>query len=168
MKWTFLVVCAASLTSLNTAYALCYNRDYRGTQQRFALHGEEAFDTRTGLVWKRCSLGTSLVDRKGCRGEKSFVGLDSALQASNQIAGGWRVPSGPELESLIDKSCGSPVVDTLVFPDIVPDYEGAADYWTSNSVGVAGLFYYFDFMNGKADGHSRGFQLAVRLVRRKA
>jgi hypothetical protein len=55
---------------------------------------------------------------------------------------------------------------SAVFPDIQKDEDGEADYWTTNSVGVADL-YYFDFMSGQADGHTRGFQLSVRLVRNK-
>jgi hypothetical protein len=52
-----------------------------------------------------------------------------------------------------------------VFPDIRPDEDGAAEYWTTNPVGAVNLFYFFDFMTGAADGHSRGFYLAVRLVK---
>jgi len=40
-----------------------------------------------------------------------------------------------------------------------------ANYWTTNQVGAADLIYDFDFMTGVADGHSRGFALAVRLVK---
>jgi hypothetical protein len=75
------------------------------------------------------------------------------------------VPSGPELQSIVDPACGSPVVDLNVFPDIRKDEDGEADYWTTNPVGIANLFYYFDFMSGRPDGHTRGFQLAIRLVR---
>jgi hypothetical protein len=52
-----------------------------------------------------------------------------------------------------------------VFPDIAKDEDGEADYWTTNPVGMANLYYFFDFISGQADGHTRGFQLAVRLVR---
>jgi hypothetical protein len=73
-------------------------------------------------------------------------------------------PIWPELESIVDRACGSPVVDSSVFPDIQKDEDGEANYWTTNPVGTANL-YFFDFMNGQADGHTRGLQLAVRLVR---
>jgi hypothetical protein len=58
------------------------------------------------------------------------VGLDEATKKAGALGGKWRVPSGPELEGLIDRSCGSPVVDISVFPDIQKDEDGAADYWT--------------------------------------
>jgi len=93
------------------------------------------------------------------------LGLDEAVQNAETLGGKWRVPSGPELESLIDRSCGSPVSDLSVFPDIQKDEDGEADYWTTNPVEMADLYYFFDFMTGQADGHTRGFQLAVRLVR---
>jgi hypothetical protein len=130
------------------------------------LKGDEAFDSKTGLTWKRCSLGTRADGGHGCVGEKAFVNFDQALLSAKAEGDGWHVPSGPELESLIDIGCGSPVVDASVFPDIRPDTEGAAEYWTTNEVGVANLIYYFDFMTGRADGHSRGFELAVRLVKK--
>jgi hypothetical protein len=93
------------------------------------------------------------------------VALDEANTKAQELGGNWRVPSGPELESIIDRSCGSPVVDVSVFPDLRTDEDGEVDYWTTSPVGMANLYYFFDFINGQADGHTRGFHLAVRLVR---
>jgi hypothetical protein len=157
-----LILC---LASPSVVFAVCYDRDGRGIQKRFALSGDEAFDTKTGLTWKRCSLGTTYDGVSVCKGEKMFLGLDAAMRAAKETGDGWRVPSGPELESLIDRSCGSPVVDQAVFPDISADEDGEADYWTTNAVGMANLFYYFDFMTGRPDGHSRGYELGIRLVK---
>ena len=92
------------------------------------------------------------------------LSLDEAIKKAEMLDGKWRVPSGPELESIVDRSC-SPVVDRSAFPDIEKDEDGEANYWTTNTVGMANLYYFFDFMSGQADGHTRGFQLAVRLVR---
>jgi hypothetical protein len=144
----------------------CYDRSGLPAQKRFILKGDEAFDRKTGLTWKRCSLGTRADGAGRCVGEKAFVNLDQAMRSAKAEGDGWHVPSGPELESLIDTSCGSPVVDASVFPDIRADDDGNAEYWTTNEVGAANLIYYFDFMTGRADGHSRGFQLAVRLVKK--
>ena len=147
--------------------AACYDRSGPSGQKRFVLKSGEAFDSKTGLTWKRCSLGTRPDGTGRCAGEKIFVNLDQALRSAKAEGDGWHVPSGPELESLIDVSCGNPVVDVSVFPDIRPDADGSAEYWTTNEVGTANLIYYFDFMTGRADGHSRGFQLAVRLVKKE-
>jgi hypothetical protein len=155
------------LLVLSHPVTACYDRSGRSAQKRFILKGDEAFDSKTSLTWKRCSLGAQWDGGRDCAGEKAFVSLDQALRLAKAEGDGWHVPSGPELESLIDVSCGSPVVDTSVFPDIGADDEGTAKYWTTNKVGAANLVYYFDFMTGRADGHSRGFQLAVRLVRKE-
>ena len=164
MKVASILAAALSLLAANEAAAGCHWTD-RGLQARFILHGDEAVDAKTGLIWKRCSLGLTWDDRQGCIGEIARVGLDYALQKAKEAGWEWRVPSGPELQSIVDPACGSPVVDVNVFPDIRKDEDGEADYWTTNPVGMANLFYYFDFMSGRPDGHTRGFQLAIRLVR---
>jgi hypothetical protein len=155
---------------VSTSIAGCYGRTGARAQTRFVLRGGEAFDTRTGLIWQRCSLGMTWDGKRGCAGEMTPVSLDEAhakaqSSAHQESGGNWRVPSGPELESIIDRSCGSPVADMSVFPDIRKDEDGAADYSTASPVGTAGLYYFFDFMSGQADGHTRGFHMAVRLVR---
>jgi hypothetical protein len=155
---------ALALIALAHPVAACYDGPTAHGPKRFIVKGDEALDSKTGLTWKRCSLGMRM-EKGRCVGEQAYLGLDQAVLLAKAEGNGWRVPSGPELESLIDVSCGSPVVDVSIFPDIVPDDEGAANYWTTNEVGAANLVYYFDFMTGRPDGHSRGFQLAVRLVR---
>ena len=159
-----LVLLLVCLWPMGGAAADCYGSAH-GVHHRFVLHGAEAFDRKTGLTWKRCSLGMVWDDERGCTGSIEFTSLDEAMRIAKTEAGDWHVPSGPELEGIIDTGCGTPVVDTRVFPDIRADGDGAAEYWTTNPVGTANLFYFFDFMTGAADGHSRGFRLAVRLVR---
>jgi len=61
--------------------------------------------------------------------------------------------------------CGTPPIDVRVFPDVRVKEEDANLYWTTSKLGVAGLVYYVDLATGNADAHSRGFTLAVRLVR---
>lgn len=136
-----------------------------GVRQRFVVKGGEAVDQKTGLTWKRCSLGLVWDTKRGCTGEVRYASLDEAAEAAKAEGADWHVPSGPELESIIDPACGKPVVDNAVFPDIRADEDGKAEYWTTNPVGAASLVYFFDFMTGSADGHSRGFKLAVRFVK---
>lgn len=164
IPYSFLLIVAVSQSLTGAALADCYDRN-GGVQRRFVLKGGEAFDTKTGLTWKRCSVGLQWDGQHGCAGAIAYMGLTEAKQVAAKIDGEWRVPSGPELESIIDPSCGRPVVDPTVFPDIRNDDEGAAEYWTTNPVGAAGLFYVFDFMTGGADGHSDGIDRAVRLVK---
>ena len=140
----------------------CYGRDGAAQQTRFRILGGEVQDTISGLVWKRCSLGTEWAGKDSCVGQITHLGLDEAIALASD---GWRVPSGPELQSLIDVGCGSPVVDQSVFPDIRADDEGHAKYWTTNAMGALDLYWNFDFIDGQADANSRGIQLAVRFVK---
>jgi len=159
-----LLAVAATLATAFPALADCYDRDANGRQTRFRLREGEVEDKRSGLVWQRCSLGTRWEGRGGCVGQIAFVSLDDAIASAPD---GWHVPSGPELESLVDTGCGSPVVDPSVFPDIQPDDEGRAKYWTTSPMGTLDLYWNFDFIDGQPDGNSRGIQLAVRFVHSK-
>jgi hypothetical protein len=160
----FLPVLLLCWLSATDTEAGCYGAA-GGAQRRFLLRGGEAFDQKTGLTWKRCGLGLVWDGKQGCTGTLRYASLDEAAQAAKAEGADWHVPSGPELESIIDPACGKPVVDKAVFPDISADEDGKAEYWTTNPVGAANLVYFFDFMTGSADGHSRGFKLAVRLVK---
>lgn len=154
---------AATLMAPSALSAGCYDTNAKDATPRFRVTGGEARDERTGLIWQRCSLGTSW-NGITCTGEISYLDLDEAIAAAKD---GWRVPSGPELESIVQLSCGSPVVDPSVFPDIRPDVEGHAKYWTTHPVGTLDLYWNFDFIDGQPDGNTRGIRLAVRLVRTK-
>lgn len=87
------------------------------------------------------------------------------MAAAAAAGPGWRVPNVAELASLLDGSCGTPAVDTRIFPDIGGTEEDENAYWTTSKVGAANLMYFVDFWSGDVDGHSKGFHLTVRLVR---
>ncbi len=164
MKIALMLAATLSLLAAKQAVAGCIWTN--PVSPRFFLRGGEAVDMLTGLIWKRCSLGLTWdADRHDCVGEIAKVGLDDALQKAKEAGSEWRVPSGPELQTIVVLTCGSPVVDITVFPDIRKDEDGEADYWTTSPVGTTNLFYFFDFMSGRVDRHTRDFQLAIRLVR---
>ena len=152
-----------SLTGL-PCKAECYGRNAGERQTRFKVIEGEVEDTKTGLIWKRCSFGREWKGKGGCVGEVAYLGLNEAIASA---ADGWRVPTGPELQSLVDIGCGTPVVDQSIFPDIRPDEEGHAKYWTTSAYGAANLYWNFDFVDGQPDANSRGVQLSVRFVRTK-
>ncbi len=127
----------------------------------FSLRGGEAFDSRTGLTWKRCSEGRTW-QTGACVGDLMFFSLD---QARARGADGWRMPTIAELASLLDRNCQDPPSDTRAFPDIEATEEGDGTYWSSSAMGMLNLTYTVDFINGIVDGHSSGISYAVRLVR---
>jgi len=125
----------------------------------YVIEGPEVRDTRTQLVWQRCSLGQAWRDNEGCVGAaKTFTSAEAFAQA----AGEWRLPSQEELDSLITPGCSKPVVDTEVFPNM---NLSALGYWT-NTIDRGERVWYINF----ADGSFRRYKgslllMAVRLVR---
>lgn len=99
------------------------------------------------------------------------MSLKEAGKAAETAGSLWRLPTVTELTSLIDRQCGNPPTDLQAFPDLraAGGEEENSDndriYWTSSEAGIAGLIYFVDFNTGEVDAHSRGYSLAVRLVR---
>lgn len=163
LRISFMIFAVMSLMG-HACKAECYGRNVGERQKRFKIVEGEVEDTKTGLIWKRCSLGAEWNGKDGCAGQVSYLGLDEAIAAATD---GWRVPTGAELETIVDVGCGAPVVDPSVFADIKQDDEGHAKYWSTSPYGVASLYWNFDFVDGHPDANSRGVRLSVRLVRTK-
>lgn len=97
-------------------------------------------DTRTDLVWERCSLGQDFAgeeeDQVRCDGEAQPMNWEQALQevAERNRSGyrghdDWRLPNIKELSSLLEPRCAAPAIDAAVFPQ--SSFEG---YWSSTTV----------------------------------
>ncbi len=75
---------------------------------------------------------------------------------------GWRVPTRPELETLVAHTCTQPAVNEEVFPGMDPEIAG---YWTSTPDGSTRLWY-INFADGSLRTYGGSlFRNAVRLVR---
>lgn len=143
--------------------------------QQFIDHKDGTVtDSRTGLMWMRCSLGHAW-DGNTCSGKYVRLTWQEALQATrkhNSEAGGfaghkdWRVPNIKELNTIVELACNAPAVNLELFPGTSNWY-----YWSSTpSVGVTAKEWNkqrqwgIDFHNGN---HMPGnfSQRRVRLVR---
>ena len=95
---------------------------------RFTIAGTSpnatVFDNATGLTWEQSASGNKYT--------WSASGAAGSVQARcnsltlNGIASGWRVPTEPELFSIVDRSKYSPAIDATVFPGTVADW-----YWSA-------------------------------------
>jgi len=134
---------------------------------RFALDEDEATDRRTGLVWKRCSLGLEwLGEKDGCSGEMIVANPQRAADLAGKAGAGWRVPNADELLALVVRDCGEPAIDRTVFPDVPLDPGGEGSlYWTTTPAGMLDMLVTIDFRDGTYDMHSRGLNYYVRLVK---
>jgi hypothetical protein len=95
-------------------------------------------DHRTELVWDRCSVGQEVAgegEKIWCDGEGQEMGWAEALQRvrelnkqNNRGHDDWRLPNIKELQSIVERRCAMPVLDTRVFPNQNPE-----PLWSSTS-----------------------------------
>lgn len=133
----------------------------------FELRGDTVLDTRSGLLWKRCAVGMSFNAKTGgCDGEPEGLTQETAAAAATKAGPGWRVPTGPELETLVLETCSGPKIDSTFFPNVEASDSGeGAKFWTTTEL-LPGMFYYFEFLEGYADAHSAGYGLSLFLVKK--
>ncbi len=123
-------------------------------------------DTKTGLMWKRCSEGLSGVNCED--GEIERYSWDNAVQKFNNVEYAaykdWRLPTIDELKTLIYSSDDSdpPVINQQAFPNTV-----TFSYW-SGSPGAddeSDFTWHVNFFQGNSYADYRYNGYAVRLVR---
>lgn len=129
-------------------------------QSRFSYSadGAEVTDSRTGLVWQRCSAGQAWSGGT-CTGTASPFTHEAAL-AYTQSQVGWRLPNVKELSSIISTQ-SKPTIDGTAFPATVADW-----YWSSSpNMGGAERAWVVYFGNGLVRDYARNNVSRVRLVR---
>ncbi len=99
-------------------------------QDRFQLtfNDQIVWDQHNKIAWMRCSVGANLQNQH-CNGATalSFEEAQAACAASALDAGGWRLPSVMELNSLLEVQQPGLKIDQQFFPDTQP-----AAYWSSD------------------------------------
>ncbi len=161
--------CALALASAGTA-AEC-NSLLRQTFDSSAVIAEAhgvLVDTKTGLMWMRCSLGYQWQDSTCVRDESQtaeFTWPDAlkAAVAANSFAGynDWRLPNRKELASIVEAACFDPAIDLELFPATE-----AKGYWSSSPNNFNDWFAWgVNFINGDHVSTSRENLFAVRMVR---
>ncbi|WP_052702383.1 DUF1566 domain-containing protein [Marinomonas sp. S3726] len=166
MKKSIYGLLITTLLLSNSVVAECrYQHSEQASEKRFTINEGQIFDAKTNLTWQRCSLGTHWSSAESCTGKVEYLSLREAKERAALFSDGWRLPNIEELFSLLDMDCTKPSINTKYFPDLVESVEGSP-YWSSTEVSdLPILFYFIDFWNGNADGHTEGFHLAVRLVK---
>jgi hypothetical protein len=131
-------------------------------------------DTKTGLVWKRCSEEKTL-EGDICVGTATSYTWQEALQKtqsvnSNGFAGftDWRVPNVKELMSIVEWQCELPSINLTIFPD-----DNKESFWSSTAMNgkdsgslySSGEKWRVDFAVGTAEWGYPDSKYYIRLVR---
>ncbi len=138
-------------------------------------HGDGTItDTKTGLMWKRCSEGLSGVNCENGEAEE-YKWEDAVKRFKNTEYAGhadWRLPTIDELKTLVycskgrdkDGDCkdGSekPTINQQVFPNTTWWYWSGSPYADSSAYA-----WYVFFYGGYSNFVYRAYDFAVRLVR---
>ena len=129
-------------------------------------------DTRTGLVWKRCSEGQTWdLVKDVCVGNARGFSWQEALQRVRDVNLGnigenlghndWRLPNRGELTSMVEYQCNTPAINSTLFPSTA-----AAPYWSSSpSEGNAQRAWRVDFLDGRVTDALKTDGADIRLIR---
>ena len=152
-----------------TVYADCVDNITKtsGPFDSSGLVGQ-VLDESTGLVWYQCRLG-EMYEGGVCVGDESGVNWLETLNAAESFEfegfNNWRLPNIKELQSIIEYSCESPMLDPVVF--LIPQND---IYWSSTpeTVNDGGLFqeraYYLN-STGRTGSDQKNETFSALLVR---
>jgi hypothetical protein len=157
----FLLLCN---TSIVQAVQTCRDSITASTpSDQFIVNDEEVTDTKTGLIWKKCSLNRSgsncdMGDILGYTWEEALQEAETQKQLSGLA---WRLPNVKELRSIVEEKCVGPAINLAIFPDTKSSFYWTATPYADYSDVVWGVF----FGNGYSGLSFKPFGNAVRLVR---
>ncbi len=139
LQKTFIVSALVMATSMFPAYAdqVCSDKITATTPtSRFIdLGNGEVEDSKTGLVWQRCSLGQTW-DGTTCTGEASQLTWKQALDKAKSMGNGYRLPTVKESMSITENRCDAPALNAEIFANTPRGamMENIIVHWTSTPV----------------------------------
>lgn len=162
LRLGLVISCLPGLLLNSAIAAACVEHPQAGLR----ITGDSVLDSRAQLVWRRCLLGTTWnVRSKSCAGVVKGYSQKEAERAAKAFHGEWRLPTEPELETLLVDSCAGMKIDRRIFPNVAAaDFGEGAKIWTSSQA-LPEMFYFLNFSNGGLDMHSAGFGLGILLVK---
>ncbi len=134
----------------------------------FNVHGNGLVtDTRTGLMWRKCTEGQSGDECSGksvtsYTWKEALQHVKTVNSNSADAYSDWRLPNKKELESIIANNCVFPSINVNIFSMF-----GAGDaYWSSTSyAGSADSAWLVSFWYGKMEPKYKTGKNFIRLVR---
>ncbi|MBK1720678.1 hypothetical protein CKO23_00205 [Thiocystis violacea] len=117
---------------------------------------------RTTLEWKRCAEGQTWdADARGCQGRPNAIPWAKAIKLAKGAGGEWRLPTGEELLTIIEKCHYSPAINPQVFPNT----KGVLFWSSSSDTGGLDRAWAVSFFGGQYYRAGKTQNGRVRLVR---
>ena len=145
-------------TRNNTNYVRLVRGTTISSQYTVSANGQEVTDSKTGLIWRRCSEG-QVWSGSACTGSANVFMHEAALaHATAQTLAtnvAWRLPNVKELASIRDVTKSAPTIDSLAFPATTSDFYWSSSPRTNDSNTAWGINFYFGYVNGgyRNDSH---------------
>lgn len=125
-------------------------------------------DPSTSLMWMRCPLGYTLnTESNACalsEGPGLFTWQQALTQADSFTYSGfddWRLPNRKELDTIVDRHCFEPAINTSLFPNTPVE-----SFWTNSPYPFNGQSTWgIEFEFGGHKSLLRSGEHAARLVR---
>jgi hypothetical protein len=133
MQFTTLAFISGVLFFTSTSWATCGSIPASTPDSQLLDNGDYTITHRArSLMWKQCSEGQS--SDSSCSGNAEGYTWEQALQIpeSLNVSGGfagysdWRLPNIKELQSIFEKACDWPAINSTRFPN-TPSYH----FWSS-------------------------------------
>ncbi|WP_246237621.1 DUF1566 domain-containing protein [Caldichromatium japonicum] len=117
---------------------------------------------RTGLEWQRCALGQQWdAASKTCAGRPTVHTWKEAVKQAEQTGDGWRLPTGDELMTIVERCHDGPAINPQVFPNT----PGVLFWSSSVDTGGVGRVWAVSFFTGQPFRVGTAQNGRVRLVR---
>jgi hypothetical protein len=124
--------------------------------------GSRVSHTITSLEWQRCALGqTWEAATNRCAGRPKTFSWMQVGRLTPVLTDGWRLPTGTELTTIVEKCHSSPAINPQVFPNTP-----GALFWSA-SVDTGGIerIWSLSFFSGRPYRPSTLQAARIRLVR---
>ncbi len=162
LGWLALAVRAADIPS--AADACVQGKKETAPSTEFVPVGDGAVvrHERTSLEWQRCALGQRWnATSNGCEGRPSGYPWAGATKQAAKAKDGWRLPTGEELLTIVEKCHFAPAINPQVFPNTP-----AVLFWSSSAdTGGLDRAWSVSFFSGQHYRAGKTQNGHVRLVR---
>lgn len=117
---------------------------------------------RTTLEWQRCTLGQTWNGKDNlCDGRPTPYPWDKTKKLVAGLQDGWRLPTGDELLSIVEKCHVGPAINPQVFPNTPGVF-----FWSSSTdIGGIGRAWSVSFFSGMPYRPGKTQNGRIRLVR---